>query len=165
MPPSPDSRAPRPTLHPPPSPPGAPSDAAASGLGGTGQPRTPQPRGAERRTRRPARGTRRFLSPAAEAEPGWRRPWRRRGSKGSPGGGQLGVRHTHILTAALRPGSTNQEPRRGDGRGGASTNEVGRRRPRGLGRRGGTSGENRLLGVVFPSPPTPALSVRRRSSC
>lgn len=75
-------------------------------------------------------GSRNFHGPADKTE----------GGQGSPGRGRLGgPSHTYSLTP-LRPGSTNQEPKRGEGRGGARTNEVGSR-VRAHSEEGGTSGK------------------------
>lgn len=63
-----------------------------------------------------------------------------------------GPSHTYSLPR-LRPGSTNQEPKHVEERGGARTNEVRKPRPRGLRGGEGTSGENTALGSCSSAQP------------
>lgn len=77
---------------------------------------------------------------------------RRRGGRGPRSRIARGPSHTYSLRR-LRPGSTNQEPKHVEERGGARTSEVRKPRPRGLQRRGGTSGENTALGSCSSAQP------------
>lgn len=131
-------------------------------VAGQGGKRTPQPV-----SRAALRDHRPRAPPRRRDGRGARRPARRHAPAPQPGGrgggragapqarAARGLPHTYSLPR-LRPGSTNQEPKRVEGRGGARTNEVRKPRPRGPGRRAGTSGENTAPGSRLPPPAHPA---------